>query len=132
MQALTASLEDAHFQAKGGRAEGEKPLLPRRKITGWATALKVLGLWLDMEDMTVGLPQRKLEDLRQRLANWLPERWEATVQEVLSLAGKLHHPAYVVRPGLLRLAKLHLTGESREGEETRGADFGGRQRRRVG
>ena len=33
--------------------------------------------------MTVGLPQRKREDLRQRLANWPPERREATVREVL-------------------------------------------------
>ena len=44
-----------------------------------------------------------------------------TVREVSSLAGKLHHVAYVVRPGryfvrwLLRLANLHLTGKSREG-----------------
>ena len=37
-------------------------------MTGWVTAQEVLGLWLDTEDMTVGLPQRKLEDLRQRLA----------------------------------------------------------------
>ena len=57
-------------------------------------------------------------------------------KQSLSLAGKLHHAEYVVRPGryfvrrLLRLANPHLTGESREGEGTRGADFGGRQRRR--
>ena len=84
----------------GERAEGEEPLLPRKKITGWATAQEVLGLWLDTEDMMVGLPQRKLEDLRQRLAKWPPERRKATVREVLSLAGKLHHhAAYVVRTG---------------------------------
>ena len=137
MQVLAASLEDAHFQANGGRPEGEKPLLPRMKMTGWTTVLEVLGLWLDTEDMTVGLPQRKLEDLRQRLANWLPERREEAVREVLSLAGKLHHAAYVVRPGhyfvrrLLWLANLHLTGEIQEGEGTRGEDFVGRQRRRA-
>ena len=68
-------------------------------MTGRSTAQEVLGRWLDTEDMTVRLPQRKLEDLRQRLANWLPERREATDREVLSLAGKLHHAAYVVRPG---------------------------------
>ena len=54
---------------------------------------EVLGLWLDTQDMTVGLPQKKLEDLRQRLAKWPPEWREATVREVLSLAGKLHHAA---------------------------------------
>ena len=72
----------------GERAEGEEPLLLRKKMTGWATAQEVLGLWLDTEDMTVGLSQRKLEDLRQRLAGWPPERKESTVQEVLSLAKK--------------------------------------------
>ena len=81
-KALTVSLADAHFQAMGERAEGEEPLLPRGKMTEWATAQEVLGLWLDTEDMTVGLPQRKLEDLRQRLAGWPPELKEATVQEV--------------------------------------------------
>ena len=44
-----------------------------------------------------------------------------TVREVLSLAGKLHHTAYVIRPGryfvhkLLRLANLHLSGEEMRG-----------------
>ena len=93
-EAFTASLEDVHFSAKGERAGGEEPLLPRKKMTGWATAQEVLGLWLDTEDMTVGRPLRKLEDLRQRLAKWPPERREATVREVLSLAGKLHHAEY--------------------------------------
>ena len=76
---------------------------------------------MDTEDMVVGLPQRKLDDLRQRPVSWPPERREATVQEVLPLARKLHHAAYVVRPGryfvhkLLRLANLHLTGEDSRG-----------------
>ena len=82
---------------------------------------------MDTEDITVRLPQRTLEDLRQRLASWPPERREATVREGLSLAGKLHHAAYVVRPGLcfvhrlLLLANLYLTGkESREGRDAWG------------
>ena len=41
---LTASLVDAHFQAMGERTGGEEPLLPRKKMTGWATAQEVLGL----------------------------------------------------------------------------------------
>ena len=82
-KALTASLSDMYFQAMGERAKGGNPLLPWKKMTGWATVQEVLSLWLDTENMTVGLPQRKMEDLRQRLAMWLPERREATVQEVL-------------------------------------------------
>ena len=82
--------------------------------------------------MTVGLLQRKLEDLQQRLATWLPERREETVREVLSLAGKLHHAAYVVRPRryfvrrLLRLTNQHLTEES-----SGGGDAWGRLRRKA-
>ena len=67
-KALTASLADAHFKAMGERGQGEDSLLPR-KMTGWSTAQEILGLWVDMEDVTVGLPQRKLEDLRHRLAS---------------------------------------------------------------
>ena len=73
---------DAHFKALGERAQGKESLLPRKKMTGWSTAHEVLAPWLETEDMTVGLPQNKLEDLRQRLANWLPKRREATVREV--------------------------------------------------
>ena len=49
------------------------------------------------------------------------------------MAGKLHHAAYVVRPGryfvhrLLRLANLHLTGEESRG----GGDAWGRLRRKA-
>ena len=37
-KALTASLADAYFQAMWERAEEEEPLLPRKKMTVWATA----------------------------------------------------------------------------------------------
>ena len=75
-------------------------------MTAWATALNVLGLWLDTEDMTVALPQKKWEDLGQRQANWLPERREETVWAVLSVAVKLHHAGYVVRPGRYFVRRL--------------------------
>ena len=132
-KALTASLADAHFQAMGERGAEEEPLVPRKKMTGWVTAQEILGFWVDTEEMTVGLPERKLDDLRHRLGCWPPGRREATVREVLSLAGKLHHAAYVVRPGryfvhrLLRLANLHLTGEELRG----GGDAWGRLRKNA-
>lgn len=40
--------------------------------------------WVDMEDMTGGLPQTKVDDLRNRPESWTPRRREETVQEVLS------------------------------------------------
>ena len=86
---------------------------------------------MDTEDMVVGLPQRKLDDLRQRPVSWPPERREATVQEVLPLARKLHHAAYVVRPGwyivdrLLRLVN-RVEGECRVGRLRKKAEAGRR------
>ena len=53
---MTASLADRHFQAMRERAEWEEPLPPRKKMVGWSTAQEVMGLWLDTEDMMVGLP----------------------------------------------------------------------------
>lgn len=70
-------------------------------------------------DVMVGLPDRNMEDFRWRLASWPPEQREATVQEVLLLAGKLHYALYVNWPGqyfvhsLLHIANLHLTEEER-------------------
>lgn len=46
-------------------------------------------------DMMIGLPDRNLKDLSQRLTRWPPEQREATVRKVLSLAGKLHRAVYV-------------------------------------
>lgn len=62
--------------------------------TRWPIAQEILRLWVDTEDKAMGLPRRKLEDLRQRLESWPPR--EAMVQGVLSFAGKLRHAAYIV------------------------------------
>lgn len=59
--------------------------------------------------------------IREELTGWLPGREWATVGEVLSLAGKLLHAAYVIRPArylvrrLLQLHNLHLNGSERAG-----------------
>ena len=53
------SVGGIQFRAMGERGEGEEPLLPR-KMTGWSTAQEILGLWVDTEDITVVLPQKKL------------------------------------------------------------------------
>ena len=52
-KALIASLTDAHFQAL-------------EQNDGLVHAQEILWLWVDTDDMTIGLPQMKLEDLRQR------------------------------------------------------------------
>lgn len=62
-KASTVSPAGAHFQAMGVIGEGEEPVVPR-KFTGWLTAQEILGLWMDTKNMTVGPPQRKLENLQ--------------------------------------------------------------------
>ena len=86
-------------------------------MTSWTTAQELLGLWVDTEDMTVGLPQRTPEDLQQRLESWPSRRRDVLLREVLSLSRKLHPAACFVRPRLyfvhrlLRLSSLYLTVE---------------------
>ena len=95
----------------GERAEGEEPLLSH-KVTDSAPQQEVLGFDLDRDKMTISLPVRKVKELRELLEEWPAGRSTATVREVLVLAGKLHHAAYVIRPGryfvqqLLQLSKL--------------------------
>ena len=67
------------------------------------------------------MPARKVEELRELLVDWPVGRSTATVREVLVLTGKLHHAAYVIRPGrnfvrwLLQLSRLHQNGQERRG-----------------
>ena len=83
------------FQAMRERGEGEEQLLLHRTVTGWATQQEVLGYGIGTESMTIALPERKADDLRQRVAEWPPERETATMKQVLVLAGKLYHAFYV-------------------------------------
>ena len=118
---LSQALASNHHQAMGERAVGEEPLLSHKKVTDWAPRQEVLGFDLDTERMTISLPGRKITELREMLQEWPEERSKATVREVLVLAGKLHHVAYVIRPGryfvrrLLQLSKLHLNGQEKRG-----------------
>ena len=110
----------------GERAEGEEPLLSH-KVTDSAPQQEVLGFDLDRDKMTISLPVRKVKELRELLEEWPAGRSTATVREVLVLAGKLHHAAYVIRRGtyfvhlLLQLSGLHLNGQEKRG---RGSAWG--------
>ena len=79
------------------------------------------------------LQPERVDELREMLQKWPSARMHATVKEVLVLAGKLHHAAFVIRPGryfvrrLLQLAGLHLNGVERAG----GGDAWGRQRKKA-
>ena len=78
---------------------------------------------MDKEKMTISSPPWEIRELQELLEEWPKGRRTATVREVLVLAGKLHHVAYVIRPArsfirrLLQLRKLPLDGlETREKE----------------
>ena len=130
---LTRSLASIHHILLGERGEGEEPVLSRKKITNWAPQMEILGYWVDAEAGTIGLPERKLEEIRSMLEGWPYDRKVATVGEVLSLAGKLHHAAFVIRPSryyvrrLLQLTNLHLSGSEAAGK---GEAWGAQRRAR--
>ena len=129
---LSQVLASNDHQARGERGVGKKPLLSQKKVTDWATRQEVPGFDLDTERMTISLLGRKINELRDMLQEWTEKRNNATVREVLVLAGKLHHVAYVIRPGryfvrrFLQLSKLHMKGQ----EKRRGG--GGRERKKAG
>lgn len=118
---LSKSLASIHHLLLGERGEGQEPVLSHKKTTDWAPQMEVLGYAVDTEAMTIGLPVAKVQGIREVLVRWPPTRKSATVGEVLSLAGKLHHAAYVIRPAryfvhrLLQLTNLHLNGSERAG-----------------
>ena len=118
------------FQAMGEREEGEEPLLSHNNVTDWAPQQEVLGFDLDTERMTIPLPARKVLELRKLLKKRPAGASTATVWEVLVLAAKLHHAAYVIRPGRYFVRRLlHL---SREGGGRVSGEGVGRRRKLEG
>eukprot|EP00752_Nemacystus_decipiens_P007888 g7048.t1 len=119
--ALSQSLASIHHIMLGERGEGDEPVLSKKKTTNWAPAMEIQGYWVDTESLTIGLPDRKVAQIRDMLEKWPADRTTATVGEVLSLAGKLHHAAFVIRPAryyvrrLLQLSNLHLSGSEKAG-----------------
>ena len=88
---LSQVLASNHHQAMGERAVGEEPLLSHKKVTDWALRQEALDCDLYTERVTIPLPGRKTNELREVLQEWPEERSKKTVREGLVLAGKLHH-----------------------------------------
>lgn len=87
----------------------------------------MLGLDLDTEIMTICLPARTIDEVKEIVKDWSAGRRTATVREVLMLAGKLHDEAHGLGPGwyferwLLQPSKLHVNGQYKgEGGAWRG------------
>ena len=87
----------------------------------------MLGLDLDTEIMTICLPTKTINEVKEIVKDWSAGRRTATVHEVLMLAGKLHDEAHVIGPGwyferqLLQPSKLQVNGQYKgEGGAWRG------------
>ena len=111
---LAQSLASIYTYAMGKRAEGEEPLLIAQEGRGLGLQQDVLRFDLETERMPTPLPVINIRELQQLLEEFPNGGRTATVREVLVLAGKLHHVAYVIRPGryfvqrLFQLSKIHL------------------------
>ena len=102
---------------------GRSPCCHTRKLRIGPPRQEVLGFDLDTERMTISLPARKVLELRNLLEEWSAWRSTATVRELLVLAGKLHHAAYVIRPGRYFVRRLSAAEQDESewaGEKGRG------------
>ena len=59
----------------------------------------MLGWDIDTVAMTISVPLKKVERLRDTLHEWFPDRVVASEEELRSLVGRLLHLCGVVRPG---------------------------------
>jgi hypothetical protein len=97
---MSAILVDLHLQLFG-----QPPNLS--KMVPWGVQLYALGLEWDTAAFTISLPQHKLQQLREIVFTQFHRgRATATVKELRTLLGKLHHFALCVRPGRFFLGRL--------------------------
>ena len=79
--------------------------LKHEKVEGPTTLLIFLGVLLDTIAMEMRLPDEKLAELRQLIANW-SSKHAGKKRELLSLIGKLSHAAKIVVPGRIFLRRM--------------------------
>ena len=86
------------FDELGLEASPTKDKLPN-------TQMLVLGIWFDMDDMTISVPEFRLLELRAELSHWL-ELEQATKHQLQVLIGKLSYVCSCVRPGRAFMSRL--------------------------
>ena len=82
--------------------------LALEKVEGPATCLTFLGISMDSRSVLAGLPNEKLERIRNEISVWI-SRKTATGKQILSLVGLLQHATKVVRPGRTFVARMYST-----------------------
>ena len=110
----SASLASDHVRLFGPGEAGEVPILAPKKSTDWDTVIDALGFSIDSHAGRIATTPERVEAIRTTLeSDWPCDRKQASVQDVLSIAGKLWNLTYVIRAGryfvwqLLRLTGLH-------------------------
>jgi len=116
----SASLASDHVRLFGPGEKGHTPILAPKKSTHWDTIVDALGYTINTHSMTIAITRDKVAAIRELLVNeWPADRYQASAQDVLSIAGKLWNLTFVVRAGryfvwqLLRLTGLH-TSETKQ------------------
>ena len=79
--------------------------LAKEKIVGPITNITYLGIDINSSDLTLSVPQDKLEELLIILPTWEHKK-TCTKQQLLSLIGKLSFICKVVRPGRTFLRRM--------------------------
>lgn len=110
----SASLASDHVRLFGPGEAGEIPILAPKKSTDWDSVIEALGYTIDTHEGRIATTPERVEAIRSTLeSDWPSDRKQASVQDVLSIAGKLWNLTYVIRAGryfvwqLLRLTGLH-------------------------
>ena len=76
------------------------------KWEGPTSNLIFLGIELDVANLVLRLPEEKLQELSELVAQWVGKKC-GTKKELESLAGKLQHACKVVRPGRCFLRRVY-------------------------
>ncbi|CAB1106825.1 unnamed protein product [Ectocarpus sp. CCAP 1310/34] len=107
----SASLASDHVRLFGKGELGETPILAPKKSTDWDTVIEALGYIIDTHAGRIATTPERISAIRNILeTDWPHDRKKASVQEFLSIAGKLWNLTYVIRAGryfvwqLLRLS----------------------------
>ena len=75
------------------------------KVQGRSSVITFLGIEIDTISLQLRLPESKVSELLQTLTEWVSKRF-CTKRQLLSLIGRLHHAASVVKPGRTFLRRL--------------------------
>ena len=114
------SLAADHIRLFGPGEAGEVPILAPKKSTDWDTVIKALGYTVDTHSGRIATTPERVDVIRSALeTDWPSNRKQASVQDILSIAGKLWNLTYVIRAGryfvwqLLRVTGLHTPASRR-------------------